>query len=600
MKKIFASIVLAAAALSVSAQDYTMWPADNSTVKEFSQLVITYDSALDEVTAANVNKITMIRIDDYSFAESAVTATTQGNQIIIKPTAPITVKSKYGIQFEAGAYKVNGIPNADTSYNISIDPTYASPFTYTVQPKAPVLDKIEKIVITFPNATEVAENGYGTSLRDQLGVGARLRTSVEGNAYIIEPFEPVTAQGNYVLDVPVNTLKVDGALFGDVISMQYEVVPAEAEIEIIATPAEGTIYSFGKDIKVTFEGATTVAYVPSDAPEAISMKRLSSGEEGDEGETVLGSVMPNALTINGNSISFDLPEGFPFVAGIYEVTIPAAGIKIDGESPEADIVLTYTLKTLVANWQPKAQVVSELPMFKVTFPDATEVTEDVTAGDIIVKDVDADAVIRSHSSLVGNAVEIALVDQSLLVAGHSYQAIIPAGYLSLDGEVYNMALTSSQVLYSPELPEFSVTTVPAEGTTVTSLSSIAATFAAEGEITLTLAAELGTDNVPYLSLGADRVATATAVTAEGLTINMTFNTVSENGEYTLTIPGELYSINGIPGDALFFNFTVVADEDSISEINAANGQKVIFNLKGQKVSPANGGLYIINGKKVIL
>lgn len=614
MKKIYTTLMLAAAAFSASAQDYTVWPANDATVAEFTKVIFTFGEN-DDIEVGDDEYLLLLdsNYESYNVVGSVGEADNQfvvcyfnRQQGSMDGASTLSTKGSYNLSIGAGAFKINGVANENMNYKFTIDPAYVSPFTYTINPKEPVVSKIEKIKITFPKATEVTENGLNTtSLRDEREVGVRLNTSIEGNVYTIAPFEAVTTQGSYVLTVPANTLKIDGTVFGEEIIMQYMVSPEEGDFTVVASPAEGNIYSFGKDIKVTFEGASTVAYTPTDTPEAISMKRLSSGEEGDEGETVIGSVLPYALTIDGNTISFNLPEGFPFVAGTYEVTIPAAGIKVDGANPADDIILTYNLKNLIASWNPKAPEVEELTTIAVTFPEISTLAEDVTAGDIVVKDVNLDAIILSNAVIMTNKVEITLRDQNQLVAGHSYQAIIPAGYLIMDGEVYNNELTNTY-LYTPELPEFTNTTTPAEGT-VTALSTIDVTFVpaevAEGEeapeFTLAIASELGTTNAPFLSINDSRVATATAVSVEGLTISIAFNALSENGQYTLTVPGELYTINGIPGDLLTFTYTLEAEENSISQINAANGNATIFNIKGQKVATAKNGLFIINGKKVV-
>ena len=83
------------------------------------------------------------------------------------------------------------------------------------------------------------------------------------------------------------------------------------------------------------------------------------------------------------------------------------------------------------------------------------------------------------------------------------------------------------------------------------------------------------------------------------------NNYGQKGE--LTAGATKYNVyfrpNGDGGSDWFYNVLYVVDTvtDGIGSVNfTADENTVVYNLSGQKVSKAQKGLYIINGKKVVL
>lgn len=77
--------------------------------------------------------------------------------------------------------------------------------------------------------------------------------------------------------------------------------------------------------------------------------------------------------------------------------------------------------------------------------------------------------------------------------------------------------------------------------------------------------------------------------------------IEKNGTYTLTLPEGYFVVNGNNWPAITITFTVDAAAGiSNVEMTDANGQKVAYTLDGKRVNAAKKGVFIVNGKKVIL
>ena len=80
------------------------------------------------------------------------------------------------------------------------------------------------------------------------------------------------------------------------------------------------------------------------------------------------------------------------------------------------------------------------------------------------------------------------------------------------------------------------------------------------------------------------------------------------GENAGTVSGSLYNVRMSTADAVSykcedasFKVTVNAPTTGVDEVKAENGEvKTIYDLQGRKVNTSSKGLYIINGKKVLV
>ena len=90
------------------------------------------------------------------------------------------------------------------------------------------------------------------------------------------------------------------------------------------------------------------------------------------------------------------------------------------------------------------------------------------------------------------------------------------------------------------------------------------------------------------------------VTADADSVVIDLGTELAAGFYQLAFFEGAVTVDGNPNQMVEANFEVSADTEGVGSLNAADGANVIYNLQGVKVQNPTKGLYIINGKKVIL
>lgn len=103
-------------------------------------------------------------------------------------------------------------------------------------------------------------------------------------------------------------------------------------------------------------------------------------------------------------------------------------------------------------------------------------------------------------------------------------------------------------------------------------------------------------------LGVNDIQVETSETSTSLFILTGASTLfNEPGEYTMIITGGfLKNEEGKVNPEQTISVTAKGDTDGISSITSTNGGSTIYNMQGVKVNNPTKGLYIINGKKVIV
>ena len=78
--------------------------------------------------------------------------------------------------------------------------------------------------------------------------------------------------------------------------------------------------------------------------------------------------------------------------------------------------------------------------------------------------------------------------------------------------------------------------------------------------------------------------------------------IYEEGTYTIVLPGFLIisAADGTQFGGLTSTFTVDGTLNGIGNVNAEDGKQVIYDVNGRRVKNAVKGVYIINGKKVLV
>ena len=147
--------------------------------------------------------------------------------------------------------------------------------------------------------------------------------------------------------------------------------------------------------------------------------------------------------------------------------------------------------------------------------------------------------------------------------------------------------------------EFGVVSIdPADGSTVSSLTTITVTFShavscdalRPGIDTYNIFGDNGSVNESHFSI-------------EGNVVKFELiSGIYDAGVYTLSIPKYIFS-NAETGEVFEgakFLFTVDGTLSGIGNVNAEDGNQVIYDLNGRRVKNAVKGVYIINGKKVLV
>ena len=147
--------------------------------------------------------------------------------------------------------------------------------------------------------------------------------------------------------------------------------------------------------------------------------------------------------------------------------------------------------------------------------------------------------------------------------------------------------------------EFGVVSVdPADGSTVSSITTITVTFShavscdalRPGIDTYNIFGDNGSVNEAHFSI-------------EGNVVKFELiSGIYDAGVYTLAIPKYIFT-NAETGEVFEgakFLFTVDGTLSGIGNVNAEDGNQVIYDLNGRRVKNAVKGVYIINGKKVLV
>lgn len=166
------------------------------------------------------------------------------------------------------------------------------------------------------------------------------------------------------------------------------------------------------------------------------------------------------------------------------------------------------------------------------------------------------------------------------------------------------------VSLSNEMPALDYTVTPAAGT-VEDLSTIHVHFpkAESGKTAIADGAKLSNESNTYSHSGTIKVSTAET---EGVTFDITFTPAPDtNGKYTFTVEGGTFTLNGeLPSPAITVSYDlsktpvgiagIDADENGNVTVYTTDGNIIGKNIPAEEVNKLQKGIYIINGKKVIV
>lgn len=602
MKKLYVKLMATAALLcgaaTVSAQTWTANPANNAKVKTLSEVTISFPDA----TTVSCSKKPGLCVSDYSeWYSGDIKWESNGNAVTFTIDPPLTTTraKTYSFTFEPGAFDADG--STFTGFimlNYTVDPNVQdveekNPFEYVVAPTGKdELETLDQVVFLFSNATTMELVGENTVIRDAKEETYSVSTAVDGQQFYIVPNTPITTGGEYTVVIPAGTLKINGKTQTEEITKTYTVTTKAKPVEADVYPAVGKVVELNV-VEVTFKDATSVAYVAT--AEAQAAKLLDA-----DGNVLHAYTDAKDVETKSDCMTFPMNVAGQ-LSGKVTLVIPGAAYTVDGQAG-IDLSYEYEIVEVIPVITPAEATVTELTGVEFAFPGFTEVIITVPAW-ITVKNVTKNENVEAAVSYEENVVKVEIAKPEELVAGCTYAFMLPPYSLNLDGLTYNRGIQHN-VTYAPVAPDFTVEANPASGSVVTELKDFTVTFGTpEGSATAVVAAivdEFTEAETPNLTVdnAVEHYATDVKMTDNVLTFSFA-EAVTEQGEYTMTVPGSLYTLNGVHGSDLVFTYTVKEDESRIDEVNAATAP-TIYTITGVKVCKAVKGINIINGKKVIV
>jgi hypothetical protein len=480
---------------------------------------------------------------------------------------------QYRVYVPAASYLIDGVPSEEISYILN----YVKPVQdyVTVNPASGEVNGLQSFTLSFNNATEVAtaftREAYPTlyNVSEDHNEFSWQNATVDGNKLTLTTNAAITVAGQYELRVPGNSYTVDGEV-GQDITVAYTIVASDKTLEYTVSPEadeEGNV-SYISPIVVTFPNAAEVVDNPNaDYWTQYAFVEYNSPLAG------WGEIGAPEIHFQGNTILFFL-EDQDKIEGEFRLTIPAGTYLVDGVE-NTEIVKTFNYVAPVQDYAtvyPTAgSEVEELSTFTVTFPNATEVASVATewvapslyfvSGEYNVETVDV-----QNIAAEGNTLTITLA-QATNVLG-DYELRIPGESYTVDGEA-GQDLTFSYTIVKPVAESIE----PENNAEVETLESFTIKFNYVNE---TLATAFSREASP--SLYSSATGSSTAITSANIEGDlMTFKLlapISYIGEYTLSIPGASYTVDGVYGTDVEFTYKVVASAKTQEYTIAPEGDTV--------------------------
>lgn len=217
---------------------------------------------------------------------------------------------------------------------------------FTVSPASEsVLEKIDVVTFSYSGAINVSYatgekikvmTDNGRTILAEIGMDELTRPEgYEGTdelCFVLD--EPITAAGNYIIEVPANFFNLGEEFAGfssKLTTIYYEIAEPKASLNIVANPAGGNVTEIPATIVLTAD-CDEAGCEYFDNPKLTDERGNSYNVE-----LVLGA--------GWNEINVNLMNGAITAAGTYTLTIPAGLITDGGSKANEEIVLVYTIAT---------------------------------------------------------------------------------------------------------------------------------------------------------------------------------------------------------------------------------------------------------------
>ena len=270
-----------------------------------------------------------------------------GEYEFVIPADALTLGS--GKVFEGATFKYTIEGETPTTPEMVISPAVGS--------EVEVIDA-ETITVSFKNVDEVAINPLVLDFQNDVCMlidpaGTFISVypeAVEGatNTFKFVTFDgqpeyPFTTAGTYGFYIPTGSFLVNGAEFEGVYYEEYITIATTSEAKMIVTPEDGATIESYKDIKISFEGATTVEINPNTLNAEYGKMMLVADDNWqmsavvkpvEEGNYTYGlEILDGQLPETYTSLMFCMEEGSFFMDGndapgveyTYNVDAPITG-----------------------------------------------------------------------------------------------------------------------------------------------------------------------------------------------------------------------------------------------------------------------------------
>ena len=581
-------------------------------------------------------RISQAKVYD-AIAQAVVDAPGFGVYLTEAP-AKLETPGDYVLSIPADVFTVNGVSNKAFTATFTIKDTRVfEPIDFDVKVyPAPGTDipTLENIYMNFD-----LNDSEDTRIYTALGLNPDAKATLDVRGESVREFELMTVgstpgtyrvglkgdygyaeTGTYVLTLPEGAVRFSDNDGGNKLYTNKKLVytfyvnePVEPELHLVITPSDKDVQALGGVEIEVVEG-----YKMEVADGSLFSLQLPDGTT---------RTLDQSLSLNKYYLKLFSGNEVFVTPGNYTLRIPNGALKFMDDNDNVvpctkDFSMTYTvsggtfgdLAYTVKDDEGEISLTEEnytysLKQFYVTFDEDITATAQTFA---IVKYPDGSQ--KYVTVTYSTANKRFLVFLNFPSAKGLYEITFPAGAACKDG-VFNKAATWKINYIDHETGELNCTSNPENGSDVTELLNLSLT--ASSEDYTSLRRYLGGITPTYFTNDDDpdnREMQYLKESGDPLTLSITLDAaVKEVGDYTWTIPANSIVANTKDGkqvlnNELRFFWSIrntglvdgICDDDESVNVFDINGVQLVRNGNRSELDKLAAGIYIINGKKVIL
>ena len=613
--------------------------ATGSVLKSFDKLVLTFG---EEVAINKVEGRDQVVFTDKStgkyVASTIAVDEEDAKKVVITPAAELKNTHKYEITVnEATVVNKQYVETSGKYGNFMTEQTYTFSLNanngnldFVADPvEGSILNEISTITCKtdpsrpsstyFLTASHSKEPWVYVKLVNEQGdsiARATINDCADGDGFTLTFSPAITEPGKYTVVMTDSVYFIgEGYEAGPneyQVKFDYTVIAApKAEIEFTATPASEATVSEISEITLTTEEPVYC----DDSHVTVFSRALR--------KSYSATLMRSLANTKELIVYTDEPVT---EEGDWEIEIPAGSFGdqtwYDNDCQTGRTNVATTLYYTIGSADPSA-LYTATPANNSTVEALDEITikigedgDDCSVGNgvITITNQDGEQVFRGDAQgvyddpddwfAVTNTFTVTL-DEKITTPG-TYTMTIPDGYFYRNGDEVDGTTLTWTIAEGGSEESSLYTTIPANNSTVESLSEITikvgedGSDCAVGNGVITITNENGEqvfrgDAVAYYEDPDDWSAVTNTFT---LSLS---EVLSTPGVYTMTIPDGYFVCDGddVAGATLTY---IVSNATGINGISTDNAASKVYSLDGKKMKSANGlkGIYIVNGKKVVL